>query len=214
MLHLDNITLSQLNCVDPELGVKALKYSCRNIQFGRVILITHERPKNLPDDIELILIDKLDHTGTSKFHIEHFHKYIQTPYVISVETDGFILNPHMWTDEFLEYDYIGAPWPALPWNRANRVGNGGFRLESKKLLNLLSGIVWNGQHDDVMITNTFKNYFEYYGCKFPSIEIAAKFSLEHKIPEIEYDLNKCFGFHGKLTEDSIRYVEMIKNYDF
>lgn len=213
MINLDNVTLFQLNCVDPEIGVKALKYSCRGINFAKVMLVAHECPSNLTNDIEFYQIDKLDHIGTSRFHTREMYRYIQTPYIISIQTDGFVINPHLWTDEFLEYDYIGAPWPDLPWNKLSRVGNGGFRLESKRLLNLLSTIEWNGQHDDVMITNTFKSYFEENGCKFPSIEVAAKFSLEHKIPEVEYNLDNCFGYHGKLTEESRRYSEMIKSYD-
>ena len=27
------------------------------------------------------------------------------------DIDGHIVNPHLWTNEFLKYDYIGAPWP-------------------------------------------------------------------------------------------------------
>lgn len=214
MIDLSNVTLLQLNCVDPDIGVKSMQYSSRHIKFAKKVLLSHEIPYNLTDDIEFIHIVKLDHLGTSRFRFEELNKYVETKYYLSIQTDGFVINPHLWTDEFLKYDYIGAPWPDLPWNKKNRIGNGGFRLESKKLLQLCSNIVWNGQHDDVMITNTFKDYFEAQGCKFPPIEVAAKFSLEHKIPEVEYNLNNCFGFHGKLTEESKQYVEMIKSYEF
>lgn len=214
MIDLSNVTLLQLNCVDPDIGVKSMQYSSREIQFGRKVLISHERPYNLTDDIEFYMIPKLDHTGISRFRFDSLYKYVETDYYLSIQTDGFVINPHMWTDEFFQYDYIGAPWPALHWNRINRVGNGGFRFESRRLLNLCSNIMSDGQHDDVMITNTFKDYFEARGCKFPSIEVASRFSLEHKIPEVEYNLNNCFGFHGKLTEESRHYVEMIKTYEF
>ena len=30
---------------------------------------------------------------------------------LTIWTDGFIVHPEMWRDEFLKYDYIGAPWP-------------------------------------------------------------------------------------------------------
>lgn len=42
--------------------------------------------------------------------IKELNKYIETDYVLIVQYDGFILNPKAWMDEFLEYDYIGAPW--------------------------------------------------------------------------------------------------------
>jgi hypothetical protein len=214
MINLPNVTLLQLNCVDPDIAVKSIHYSCKGINFGKKVLISHEIPYNLTDDIEFYLIPKLDHNGISRFRFEELHKYVHTDYYLSIQTDGFVINANMWSNDFLTYDYIGAPWPDLHWNKLNRVGNGGFRLESKRLLQLCSNIPWNGGHDDVIITNTFKKYFEENGCKFPSIETAAKFSLEHKIPEVVYDLNNCFGFHGKLTEESRYYSEMIKSYEF
>jgi len=214
MLNLNKVTLFQLNCVDPDVGVQAMKYSSRGINFGKKVLVSHERPHNLPEDFDFYQIEKLNHIETSKIHFgkNGLNQYIETDYYISIHPDGFIINPELWTDEFFEYDYIGAPWPPMPWNHKNRVGNGGFRFESKKLLEICATLEWNGQHDDVFISNTHKELFESNGCKFPSVEIAARFSLEHKIPEVEYDLNKCFGFHGKLTEESRQYVEMVKNY--
>lgn len=67
--------------------------------------------------------------------IKELNKYIETSYVLIIQYDGFILNPDAWTDEFLEYDYIGAPW----WYTDDcNVGNGGFSLRSKKLLEILA----------------------------------------------------------------------------
>lgn len=214
MIILNDVTLLQLNCKDPDIGVKALKYSAREIQFAKIVLISHERPHNLPDDIEFHKIDKLSWDTVNKFNLEELHKYVETSHYLSIHADGFVINPHLWTDEFLEYDYIGAPWPEVPWSSINRVGNGGFRLESKRFLNLRRNLTWNGQNEDVMVTNTYRRYFEKNGCKYPSVELAAKFSLEMKIPEVTYDLSNCFGFHGNHTEESRQYVEMVKTYDF
>ena len=214
MIHLDNVTLFQINGVDPDVGVKSLRYSSREIKFARTILLSHEKPSNLTPEIEFHQTRPLAHSDTSQFHFGELTSFCETEYLLFIQTDGFVINPHLWTDEFLNYDYIGAPWPALPWNVKNRVGNGGFRLESKKFLDLCVNIPWNGEHDDVLVSNTYKEYFESNGCKFPSIETAAKFALEHKIPEVEYNLDNCFGFHGKLTEESRHYAEMIKTYDF
>ena len=61
--------------------------------------------------------------------------HIQTDYALVVQWDGFVIDGNAWADEFWNYDYIGARWPhvAGPY----RVGNGGFSLRSKKLLNAL-----------------------------------------------------------------------------
>ena len=39
MIHLDNVTLFQINGVDPDVGVKSLRYSSREIKFARTILL-------------------------------------------------------------------------------------------------------------------------------------------------------------------------------
>lgn len=215
MINLKNVTLFQFNCLDPEIGVKAIQYSKRGINFGRTVLVTHRIPENITSDIEVFLVDKTDHDGSSKFHFGPLQQYCSTDYLLSIQTDGFVINPHLWTDEFLEYDYIGAPWPfGQPWHTTYRVGNGGFRLESKRLIELCSNIPWNpGDHDDMLIGVHYRPYLESQGCKFPTVEFAAKFSLELVIPEIPYNLNNCFGYHGKHTDQSRAYSEMIKHYE-
>ena len=32
-------------------------------------------------------------------------------FVMVIQEDGHIVNPNLWDDEFLKYDYIGAPGP-------------------------------------------------------------------------------------------------------
>lgn len=214
MIDLSNITLVNVNCVDPDVGVKALNYSKKNIRFGKTILFSHIVPENINDEIDFVHTPQLTHDGFSKFCIEELNSYIDTDYVLSINTDGFVINSHLWLDDFLKYDYIGAPWPNnLSWCASNRVGNGGFCLKSKKFLELSSRLQYKGGHDDVFITNTMYSYFLLNGAKYAPVEVAARFSLEHRISEVEYNLNNSFGFHGKLTEQSRQYVEMIKTYE-
>lgn len=198
MLDLSNITMVNINCVDPEDGVRALLHSKQHINFRKSILFSHVRPYNLTNDIEFIEIPKLTHNGFSKFCIEELNRYIDAEYVLSINTDGFVINPHLWDDTFLKYDYIGAPWPLnSSWSVRNRVGNGGFCLKSKKFLELSSKLTYSTGHDDVFVTNIMYKYFTSNGVVYAPVEIAMKFSLESKIPECAYDLNNTFGFHGK-----------------
>lgn len=214
MIDLSMIDLISINCVNPEQSVKALLYSSEKIKFGSIKLFSDIKPSNLPEHFEFVQTEKFTHETINWFALNKLPRYIKNDYMLSIQDDGFILNPHNWTDEFLKYDYIGAPWPDLEWCKKNRVGNGGFVLYSKKFLNYCLGIKEKTvSHNDVVITNTYYDYFTSNGCKYAPLEIACKFSLEHKIPECEFDLTKTFGYHGKLNEESIKCLELLKKYD-
>ena len=214
MIDLSNIDLISVNCVEPEQSVKALLYSSRDIQFGSLKLFAHYRPENLPESITFIEIEKQTHETMNWFHLNKLPNYINNEYMLSIHDDGFIINPHLWTDEFFNYDYIGAPWPVgLEWCSKNRVGNGGFVLKSKKFLNLEETIPYTDAHNDVLVTNTYYDYFKQNGCKYAPIAVAARFSLEHAIPECEYSLENTFGFHGKLHEEARNKINELSKYD-
>jgi len=193
-IDLTNITLWCLNGVDPAAGVRALRYSMKDIQFKRSILFSHIEPNNLTQDIEFVKIDNMDHNLSSYFSMKGIHPYIDTEYSLSIHDDGFVINPHLWDPTWLDYDYIGAPWAV---GHVHRVGNGGFCLKSKKFIDICQTIPWNGEHDDTHTCMTYHDYFVSQGCKFAPVEVAMKFSLESKIPECEYNLDNCFGFHGR-----------------
>src|ERR1700722_12124880 len=57
----------------------------------------------------------------------------KTSHCLTIQYDGFVLDSDMWRAEFLDYDYIGAPWP----HRGYAVGNGGFSLRSVEMMRYL-----------------------------------------------------------------------------
>ena len=154
----------------------------------------------------------------SKFMIYHLNEYINTDFVITIQHDGFIINPDAWRDEFLNYDYIGAPWPwreqgfVTPFGEHVSVGNGGFSLRSKKLIELptkvevpfdvvamnhfykmFGSVNWN-EDGNICVHN--RHIFEENGCKFAPVEVAKYFSYESPL-----DINRGiipFGYHGNL----------------
>jgi hypothetical protein len=121
-------------------------------------------------------------------------------HALFMQTDGFITNPEEWTDEFLEYDYIGAPFPILMMEAKRntfplsaRVGNGGFSLRSATLMR-----EWISPSllEDMSICRLDYERLTSKGYKFAPVSLALKFSTEmlihdHDMPE------KSFGFHGK-----------------
>ena len=196
-LQLENVSILSYNCVDPIQSVKALLYSSKQIDFAEMILVANELPEKTPKNIKFVETKNKTHEDSSLFAFNDLHKLITTDYCLLIHDDGFVINPHLWTDEFLKYDYIGAPWKNHQWCERNRVGNGGFVLKSNKFIQLTKHIPSTGHHDDWQLTNYYYDYFVANGCKYAPLEVAMKFSLESKIPECEYNLNNCFGFHGR-----------------
>lgn len=193
-LNLNNVTILCIDGVNPEIGLKALKYSIKDINFANVKLLSHIKPNNIPTNIEFVEIQKLSHETYSPFMLHELYKYVDTDFCLTIHDDGFVINPHLWDDRFLNYDYIGAPWKN--YGQINRVGNGGFSLRSRKLINLCKQMISSG-HEDGTICLRYKQALENSGCIFAPVKIAMKFSLESRIDECEFDLNNTFGFHGR-----------------
>ena len=133
------------------------------------------------------------------FVIQSLSQYIDTPYVLIVQRDGFISNPFSWNNTFLNYDYIGARWPIYDndpkRNREDRcVGNGGFSIRSKKLLDLCSKnadqMLPSEIPEDLLICIEYRDYFEQNQCLFAPIDLADAFSAEYT------PYSGQFGFHG------------------
>ena len=103
-----------------------------------------------------------------------------------------MLNGKSWQDEFLQYDYIGAPWL---YSDGKDVGNGGFSLRSKLLQIFLANdeFIEITHPEDDCICRLYRSYLEkIYGIKFPNDDTADQFAYELRTPI--YD---TFGFHGR-----------------
>ena len=140
-------------------------------------------------------------TAYSQFVFKEVVKYVDTDYFIIFQADGFILNWKAWTNEFFEYDYIGAPFEW--YNDGMQVGNGGFSFRSKKLHQLILDEkleLCNDQYikdfaEDHNICRIHRPFLESKGIKFAPVELARKFSIEAwKSHDNKY--KGSFGFHG------------------
>ena len=213
MLLLPDVTLLSATSVDLQKAVYSLQVSGENIQFGAVKLLSPERPDILPSSIEHVVIPNIDFYGYSKFMIEELFRYVDTPYCLVTQADGFVVNVNKWRNDFLEYDYIGAPWPAILGSSAgnvdldkNRVGNGGFSLRSQRFLEASSKIFFDDMHvpiksEDFLLCHYLFDQMVADGIRFAPLELARQFAVEAQIDQ-NHHLNETFGFHGKgwLTE--------------
>ena len=126
-----------------------------------------------------------------------FADYFDTSHALICTHDGFISSPHLWQDSWLEYDMVGAPWPAF-WNVGHRVGNTGFTLQSQKFLQMAAKAeaLWKGEAGDVFLCRTMEQGFRDNGIKYAPVDVAAAFSWEHYIEENTAGPDRSFGFHG------------------
>lgn len=195
-----NITLVSVACTKVPDTIFAIRECQQYFNFAESILITHEKRKI--DGIRVVNVDKLDYKSYNEFVAMKLKDYITTDYCLVVQNDGYIINPEMWADEFLNWDYIGAPWPPrLHYTKRGaevRVGNGGFSFRSKKLLNAPSelGLAFTDMgtgywHEDGFLCNHYRHELEEHGVRFAPVDVAARFSSELHVPEA----TKSFGFH-------------------
>lgn len=208
MIQLPNITLLAVATQSVESTVKALEYSCREITFGKVKLVSPYRPQNLPDYIEHEYINPFATIDDWNYHIAYnLWTHFDTEFCFLAHADGFIVNPQSWKEEFLQYDYIGSPWSyecalAIQGGRdqpLSRVGNS-VSIRSHRLCKLPvdAKIEWsrfnNDSNEDTWITCHRRKTFEACGMKFAPLELAIQFGREEDIPECQH-ITEPFCFH-------------------
>ena len=155
---LPDVTLVAMTSVDIYETLKAMEYSMREIEFGDAVIVTHKKPLFMPKGIRYSHTDKLDNIDKFNYKMTYeLGEHIRTNYALIVHADGFVIHPENWRDEFLEYDYIGSPWP-LPTNEYAyrdsrgeicRVGNS-VSIRSKRLMDYpkTHDLPWEKGFDD------------------------------------------------------------------
>ena len=214
MIELNNVDILSINTHAPEQSVRALRYSSREIKFKSQKILSNTRPTNLleNDEIEFIQIPMFTtREEYSDFVMNNLGEYIDADFVLMIHDDGFVINPHLWSDEFLKYDLIGSPWPGPIEQKDERVGNGGFCIRSKRLINFSKNIKAEPGHDDWTLGVTHNKYLKDRGFTFAPIEVAMKFALESEILECPFDLENTFGFHGRRHPSTAYKIDLLNS---
>lgn len=193
MLKLDNCTLIALTNKDFEGHKKALELSSVGIEWGARKIIWDDTIKDIDDWNRKMIYELTD--------------YVQTDFAMVIHADGYVINPSLWNPDWLNWDYIGAPWPLpqddysykTPNGELIRVGNS-VSLRSKKILDLPRelGFDWKeyygNTNEDGFLCVHNRDVLKANGIKFAPLEVAKHFSKEHEIEE-----NKgldTFAFHS------------------
>lgn len=181
-----------MDTVCPELGLKAVQRSLDTLGSGKGVLLCDRTVECRDSRVRIVRIASLRGVAEySRVVFESLLSHVATDHALIVQWDGFALNASAWDSTFLDYDYIGAPWPQF--SGPVSVGNGGFSLRSRKLLRALRDpdMILHSP-EDLCICHTNRQLLEdRYAIRFAPPEIAQRFSFERLARS-----GPTFGFHG------------------
>lgn len=191
-IDLPNVTMCAVDTVNPQLAALALTKSASEINFADVILLTDTVASGYLYTQQLInrINSKEEY---SRFIYDELVNYIKTDFALIIQWDGYVLDASQWRPHFLDYDLIGAKWP---WHASHsNIGNGGFTLRSRKLMQVLKSVRYpfnNEVPEDDLISRVYRSELELHdNIKFAPESIADQFSYERSVPDVS-----TFGFHG------------------
>jgi hypothetical protein len=228
ILDIPSVTLLAIDCFTPEKTLRAMEFSARWVRFADVILLTDRRKFQLSSTDYIGRIKLIHHEEGDRKAIRQQAPWnpplpadyelarmqmpaqvVTTPHYLAIEWDSAVLNPPAWRNEWLEYDYIGAPWPPHlepGWpecdGETNAVGNGGFSLQSLRYARAIKEGTEIFAGDPGMISSdmwpcrTLRPWLEEkHGIRFAPPRVAWDFSCENRI------YSGQFGFHGRWTAE-------------
>ncbi len=190
-LDLSQITLFCFENREPTLAEWAIRRCLEHVCFKNVVLVTNlALVKNSTPEIEYVQAPKIRSVKDySRWMMTELLQYVTGTHVLVIQWDSFVINPDLWSPDFLKYDYIGPVWPHHP---ETPVGNGGFSLRSIGLLKALTDpAIKIGHPEDYYICAENKQLLESeYSIQFAPVAIAEQFAVERTV------WHPAFGFHG------------------
>ena len=181
---------------------KSLTYMVRFFDFHEIIFISPVNPE--VEGVTHIQISGSTYEDYNKWCLHNLSDYVTTDFGLSFQDDGFPLNPEMWSDEYYNYDYVGAPLPLdtnIMFNPDERIGGGGFTLRSKKLMEFTKTIPYPDKYgkcnnEDTIIVMEYRKDIINLGMKICPHTIARNFVIQTAIDD-NHTLLNTFGYHGR-----------------
>jgi hypothetical protein len=190
-----DLTVVAIDFITHDLTKLAIEQTLRCIDPKEVVVISD---KNIYPGTTWVPCKPIrDHRIYNEMMLKWVYPLVDTSHILYIQYDGVPINKSLWSDSFLLYDYIGAPWPDKPENM--NVGNGGFSLRSKKLLHacrdpriqVLDGDKWLFFEDEAICVYGRKLLEDKYSIQFAPTRVAKLFSHEAGL-----DVKPTFGVHG------------------
>jgi Protein of unknown function (DUF5672) len=201
VLKLPDVTLVLIETREHGLAKLALDDCERQAEFGDIIVFTDRPTQFSSGHRRLVEVpDWPTKMGWSRCFWQEVAPHLKTSHALHIQWDSFIVDPTMWRDEYLRYDFIGAPWP---WYRDGlNVGNGGFCLRSTRLARFLrkhrAQFPCITDLDDDLLCRKYRPTLQQAGFEWAPEKLAYKFSFETQRPD---KASRHFGFHAAYNFD-------------
>jgi len=191
---LPDVTLVMVETREHALAKLAVDDCCRKMSFADVVIVT-DRPQLFERQASYKVVqDWPTKLGWSRSWWYDVPKLVHTSHTLNIQWDSWVWDASMWSDEFLKYDYVGAPW----WyDDGKNVGNGGFSLVSTRLKRFLldnrGAFPCDTPVDDDLLCRKYRPDLESVGFRWAPEGIAHRFAFECARPS---EVSQHFGFHA------------------
>lgn len=165
----ERITIVSVTGLPDATGaVRSLVWCQQQMPGARALLCSPLAPADLPTSIEWRAIQAMNYHEYSWFMLFALWRVVETEFALIVQDDGWVLSTDNWHDDYLQYDYLGAPihlahvdapdgvrWVrqfewckdmGRPGYTVTPVLNGGFSLRSQRLMRALV------EHPDIRVS--------------------------------------------------------------
>lgn len=171
-------------------------HGTNNIEYGsKIVEKLNKQFENRISMVNLNVDDLYGHVVYSKILATKtiIYDYIDTEMFLLFQTDSMIIkqNAHL-INNFLEYDYVGAPWLICDYpitKNCDFIGNGGFSLRNKnKMLEIIEKIKWNDIHEDLYFATKYDNI----DVKKPEYNKACTFCVDEVFSELAFACHQIY----------------------
>ena len=190
-LSLPQVTLCAVSSVNVAATMAALEACLAQMDVAAALLLTDSPLEPDHRGIQGVPIAPITSSRAySDFMLTQLVDHVETDHCLIIQWDGHVLDVSRWLPDFLAYDYIGASWPQF--TDGHDVGNGGFSLRSRRLMQLCRTPDFAPSHpEDVAIARVNRAWLESRGMRFAPRALADRFAAERA-----GDVAASFGYHG------------------
>jgi hypothetical protein len=156
---------------------------------------------------------QLVNIGIDNFPDTHLYsRYMKSPefwsqvdgeHVLTFQTDSmFLKNSRRSLDEYLKYDYVGAPW-----KRSGRVGNGGFSLRRKSSSLVAAQVASKTSNipEDKYFAEYFRTHPTFVLCP---VQLSKEFSVETFFYDYPIATHQCWTRGVMKPEEYKKFIQL------